>query len=331
MSVDSSQYVEFAPSGMLKNSHLQSVLASLPPRRSIVRSRARTLLTNANPVLVDCGAGVRLTGSFSPTSAPQSRGLVVMLHGWEGSADSTYILSAAPRLLAAGFDLFRLNFRDHGDTHHLNEELFHSCRLSEVIGAIQWIQRIYEPAHLFMAGFSLGGNFCLRVTAAAAEAGLDIAKTVAVCPVLDPAQTMAALDRGWVGYEKYFIYKWRNSLRLKEKAFPDLYRFDELEQLNTLTAMTEHFVVRYTEYSDLHTYLQGYAITGDRLLSLDTPTVMLLADDDPVIPIRGLADIQPAPALRVLRSKYGGHCGYINNLAFSSWVDDFIVRELTQV
>jgi predicted alpha/beta-fold hydrolase len=41
----------------------------------------------------------------------------------------------AVRLLQAGFATFRLNFRDHGDTHHLNPGLFHSNRIDEVVRA----------------------------------------------------------------------------------------------------------------------------------------------------------------------------------------------------
>ena len=93
--------------------------------------------------------------------------------------------------------------------------------------------------------------------------------------------------------------------------------------------MTEYLVIRHTEYPDLETYLRGYAITGRRLAKLRTPSVMLLADDDPVIPVAGLQDMQSSTALKILRAEYGGHCGFIYNLSLRSWVDAFIVRELS--
>jgi predicted alpha/beta-fold hydrolase len=220
MLLSASQYVDFRPTRALRNAHLQSVLASLPPRRQLVRQAASALLNSAQPVIVECGAGVRLLGSFSKATARENKGLIVMLHGWEGSADSPYILSVAPRLLAEGYDLFRLNLRDHGASHHLNQELFHSCRLPEVVGAVEWIQQHYKPGRLFLAGFSLGGNFAMRVAASAADANLRIAKVIAICPVLDPAQTMHAMEQGWQGYQKYFIRKWLRSLRLKQQAHP---------------------------------------------------------------------------------------------------------------
>ncbi len=253
-----------------------------------------------------------------------------MLHGWEGSADSTYILSVAPKLIAAGYAVFRLNFRDHGDSHHLNEELFHSCRLQEVVGAVAWIQHNFPIKPLYLAGFSLGGNFALRVAAAARAADLDIAKVVAICPVLDPAQTMAALDSGWAGYQRYFIYKWRRSLQMKQQMFPELYQFHVLAEFTNLGAMTEHFVINHTEYPDLQTYLSGYAITRGRLDELRVPGSILLADDDPVIPVAGLKDMNTPPALKIYRSGFGGHCGFIENMRLGSWMDNFVLKELAE-
>ena len=97
---------------------------------------------------------------------PQARDLVILLHGWEGSADSMYVLSLGSYLFELGCDVYRLNFRDHGPSHHLNEEIFHSCRLDEVVGAVRAIQRALRSTRR-STGFSLGGNFALRVAARA--------------------------------------------------------------------------------------------------------------------------------------------------------------------
>ena len=69
----------------------------------------------------------------------------------------------AARLLVRGFDVFRLNFRDHGDTHHLNEGLFHSNRIDEVVRAAVALSERYPIRPLVAAGYSLGGNFALRM------------------------------------------------------------------------------------------------------------------------------------------------------------------------
>ena len=71
--------------------------------------------------------------------------------------------------------MFRLNFRDHGETHHLNRAMFHSCRIDEVVGARETESRQRFTARPFViGGFSLGGNFALRVALRAPAAGIPL-------------------------------------------------------------------------------------------------------------------------------------------------------------
>jgi len=221
----------FQPPAWLANRHLQSVLPSLPFRRAAVERRAAGLIAASRDLVLDCGEGVRLMGRLAePPAEDRSpvRRLAVLLHGWEGSSESLYLLSLATLLFARGYTVLRLNLRDHGGTHALNCELFHSCRLPEVVGAVARAQALYPDHRLLLAGFSLGGNFCLRVGAKAREAGIRIARIVAVCPVLDPATTLEALERGPAIYRRYFLFKWRRSLQLKQATWPDHYDFSDL-------------------------------------------------------------------------------------------------------
>ena len=133
---------DFRPSWWLRNPHLQSMLASSSLRRRLHGRRSSRLEREAEWVTLDCGEGVRLTGAFTAQNvAARTRGLVVLFHGWEGSTQSTYVLQNGARLLAEGWDVFRLNFRDHGGSHGLNPGMFHSCRIDEVVGAVQAVRR----------------------------------------------------------------------------------------------------------------------------------------------------------------------------------------------
>ena len=88
---------EFQPPRWLRDAHLQSILPSLPPHRYWARWRARALLAAAQPWELDCGDGVRLLASHTPRAPARARsgsGTAVLLHGWEGSADSCYVLCA---------------------------------------------------------------------------------------------------------------------------------------------------------------------------------------------------------------------------------------------
>ncbi len=320
----------FRPATGLGNPHLQSLLASLKLRRPLVSRAAGALLRDSQQVLLDCGQGVRLMGEYTRAAVQPSRGLVVLLHGWEGSSASLYILSCGGRLHAEGYDIFRLNLRDHGPTHHLNPEIFHSCRLDETVAAVAEIARRWPHERLLLAGFSLGGNFALRIARQAPAAGIALARVVAVCPVLDPVRTMAQLETGFVGYRMYFLRKWRRSLLLKQTCFPELYDFGDLKALPTLTATTDFFVREYTEFPDMDSYLNGYAITGEALAGLEVPSHIITAADDPVIPAADLARLARSDALQLTITPGGGHCGFVQNWRLGSWVDEVIVAALAE-
>jgi uncharacterized protein len=303
------------------------MLASTGARRGPIARRAAPLIAAQREMLLDCGGGVRLQCFLS--TPPQSRGRpVLLLHGWEGSAQSLYVLSLGQQLFERGFDVLRLNLRDHGETHHLNRELFHSCRLPEVIGAVRALQSTLGGRPLRLVGFSLGGNFMLRVGAEAAPAGLEIAKIIAVSPVLDPSDTLRALESGFVGYSLYFVRKWWRSLLKKQAAWPSHYDFANLRRVRDLRRLTAELIRRFTDFGSLEQYLDGYAITGRRLATLAAPTTIFTSVDDPIIPAGGLERLARPPALRIVTTRFGGHCGFLDRLTGPTWVERRILVEL---
>lgn len=313
----------FAPPAWLANPHLQSILPGLRLRRPLLARRARNVLSTAREHILDCGDGVRLLGHHSaqPTGGEPAKGLMVLLHGWEGSADSLYVLSLASHLYAGGYDIFRLNFRDHGASHHLNQDIFHSCRLDEVLGAMRSIQRLFPGQPTGVAGFSLGANFALRIAAQAPAAGIELRRAIAICPVLKPHSTMDVLENGWSVYQQYFIAKWKRSLRLKQQLFPQAYDFSSILAQRSIKTMTEILVERYSDFGSLDAYLNGYAIVGDALAALQIPSHVIFALDDPIIPARDLQDLARTPYLQITAVPRGGHCGFMDRFTGESWAD----------
>jgi predicted alpha/beta-fold hydrolase len=320
---------DFMPPRWLRHHHLQSIYPSLPLRRRKVEQQAAGLRQCTRELVLDCGDGVRLLALESQQAAagrPPSDRLAVLLHGWEGSANSLYLLSLGQHLFDAGYDVVRLNLRDHGDSHALNPGLFHSCRIAEVVGAVQALQRQHRGQRLSLAGFSLGGNFSLRVGARAAAAGIDIAHIVAVCPVLDPEHTLARLESGWALYREYFVWKWKRSLRKKRAAWPDLYHsLDDILRLDNLTDMTDRLACAYGGFPSLLEYLRGYALVGAALEPLaalhSTRVRIIAAADDPIIPAIDLGRVARPPGLGITCTPYGGHCGFYEGRPGPAWIE----------
>jgi predicted alpha/beta-fold hydrolase len=259
---------------------------------------------------------------------PQPRALAILLHGWEGSAQSSYILHTGARLLAEGCDVFRLNFRDHGDTHHLNEELFHSCRIDEVVGAVRRIAEQFPQRPLLIGGFSLGGNFALRVALRAPDAGIPLAWAFGVCPVISPRAGLASIESAPWFYERYFMHKWRGSLRRKQALFPQRELFSKVELCGNMRELTRRMVQRHTDFGTLENYLDGYSIAGDKLADLRVPATILTAADDPVIPVADFRALTLAPQTELAIVEHGGHCGFIRDLSLRSWAEDFLMERM---
>ena len=315
----------FTPPRLLQNPHVQTILASLAPRKVAAAMRASKLRRDSKEHILNCGNGVRLLGAISQDKN-NAKGLVTLIHGWEGSIDSAYLLSAAGVLYAQGFNVFRLNLRDHGKSHHLNKALFNSTRLDEVIQAVAEIQRLFPHENHFLAGFSLGGNFALRVGLHAATAALHLSKIATVSPLIDPVAATTNLEEGHPVYHRYFVRKWKRSLRKKIRYYPEIDDQQTLLRLHSLTQMHDYFVPRHTDHPTTHAYLSAYKLSRQQLASLEIPTHIICSTDDPITAMLDGDLSTLSPTLDVDQVNYGGHCGFLQDFRLTSWADQRLVE-----
>ena len=319
---------EYRPPRWLRNPHVQSVLSSMPLRRAAGQRAMQRIGSQTTEHIIEVEDGVRLQGFHSQVPGQASRGLALLLHGWEGSSESSYMRHTAAHLLASGFEVFRLNFRDHGDTHHLNEDLFHSCRLSEVVQAAVEVSRRFPARPMVAAGYSLGGNFALRLALAAPTAGIPLVHAAAVCPAVDPSAVMRALESGPGLYHWYFMRKWRSSLRKKRALFPQHHDFDDTVLAQDMRGLTRWLVSKHTQMQDVEEYFSGYAVADGHLAALQVPVSVLAAADDPIIPVDSLHALQLPALSHIEVAEHGGHCGFIEGASLRGFAERWVADRL---
>jgi len=294
---------QFDPGFVLRNSHVQTIGSSLFVRTPTLPSSHRLELP--------CRDGIVLEAWHTP--GPKGR--VILIHGWLGSADSSYIKMSAAELLAEGHDIVRLNLRDHGNTAHLNEGMFNSARLGEVVDACRQL----ATQSTALVGYSLGGNFALRVAAATGIPAL------AICPPVDPEASCHAIDNGSPVYRHYFLNKWRRALAAKEAVYPDQYEFSEAMRYRTVLGLTEHFIGGLLPYPSASEYFSAYKL--DAAMLAGSPVEIIGAGDDPVIPASGFAALNGQVNQTITR--YGGHCGYVPRDWLASKQIEFAARQVS--
>ena len=307
----------FSPPFYLRNGYVQTILGS----RRFHRQRTNPVVGSARHVRIPTTVGATLGGAYSPHPSGSPKGLVILIHGWEGSIDSTYVLTTSQYLFRNRFAIFRLNLRDHGDTHALNEGLFFATLLEEVHEAVSRIARLLPNVPVFLVGFSLGGNFALRIARRCRQHPIKALRYVfSISPALDPDKATDRIDANPY-ILAYFLNKWRRSLRRKQTLFPQHYHFDGLLESNGLRQMTAALLARYSHYQDPTAYFADYTLTGNALCDIAIPTTILTAVDDPIIPVADFRDLELSGTTERIILDHGGHNGFLKGLFNGCWYE----------
>jgi len=283
------------------------------------------MAVDSRQVVIETEAGVRLQAAYAHRKNRPAKGLVILIHGWEGSTDSTYMRTTGRMLYRHGYDLFRLNLRDHGTSHHLNRGLFFATLLEEVFHAVERAVEMAGGIPVFLVGFSLGGNFALRVARQCRVKTIPgLRHVVAISPVLDPDKATDRIDADRF-ILSYFRRKWSRSLRKKQNAFPSDYDFSPAFEHGTIRGMTDLLIPRHTDFSRSKDYFRAYSLLKDALIDLPVPTTILTAADDPIIPVADFYDLRMNGNTRLVVERYGGHIGFIENHRLGCWYERQLV------
>lgn len=313
---------DFRPPWWMRAGIVQTFLASLK-----IRKRGpNPMLDAAEDVILSCEDGVRLKGSFS--RHPDNKALVIFLHGWEGSQDSTYVVSCGRYMFERGASVFRLNYRDHGDTHDLNEGLFYSTLFNEVFDAVRQAARLSDGAPVHIVGFSLGGNFALRIARSLRDLSIpNLRRIHAISPVVDPWGAAPLVDANRL-YRRYFLKKWSASLRKKQALYPETYDFSDILREKRVLGITSKLLPAYSDFDRMEDYFNAYRVDPDDLLRCPVPVEIITSADDGMIPDHDIKRLRLGPSGRVIILDHGGHNGFFQSLLGPTWYDEHIGRQV---
>jgi predicted alpha/beta-fold hydrolase len=309
----------FRPPLLLRSAHIQTILAS-----SKFRARGNNpMCETAQEMIIETADGIRLLGFYSAQNTGPAKGHVILLHGWEGSVESTYMLRTGKTLFQNGYNIFRLNFRDHGDSQHLNKGIFYAVLLDEVIEGVKQAAGLAGDLPVFLVGFSLGGNFVLRILRKCSDhshAIENLRHAVSISPVLDPQKSTTRIDQYPI-IRSYFLKKWRRSLTKKQLLYPDVYDFNDVFLHETLQAVTDILLSRYSRYASSRDYFKAYSVLGHAIEHITVPTTIITAADDPIIPVEDFPELHLNDITNIAIQPYGGHNGFLKGISLESWYE----------
>ena len=308
---------------LLKNGLFNTLVASSPIReiqqkplrKKLNRITSKQIFTSSNSQSIE----------IFETNLYKKK--VIFFPGWLGHKDSKYLIPLADLLHINNFDIVRIHPIDHGDTEHLNKDFFRATDIQTLIEAVEFIGKKYQDNEIHLIGFSLGGNIALRISAC--ESINFLKSTVVISPVIDPEISMRAMDNtSWI-LKKYFVNKWRRTLRRKMRLH-NISNVEESLRYKDLEKMTEFFTKNFSPHKNVKELFAGYAITQDTINQIKNNTLIYSSVDDPCVPIKPLYSLDQTNNVKFKPQQYGGHCGFIDDFKFNSSVYEEIVNKLSE-
>ena len=248
---------------------------------------------------------------------------VVLLHGLSGDVDSDYVRRSARRLAAHGHSIWAVNLRNAGSGRGLARNPYHSGR-SEDLAAVLVASHARNPGlrHVVI-GFSLSGNIAL-LTAAGREPLCH--GVIAINPPSDLAACADRLHQGFNRiYELRFVARLRRDIELVTRlgavrARAPVGLFDPLRSLD------DRFTAPASGFVDAADYYARCS-SAPRLSSVQVPTVLLSAIDDPLIDASVFERVPMSSNVTLHLEAHGGHMGYLARGArggYERWLDGAI-------
>lgn len=295
----------FVPAHGLQNPHLQTLWAAY--RRPVPEVPfTLELFPTADGDLVR----VARTGNEGRDGRP----LVLLLHGLNGSHRSRYIRGMAGALLAAGCEPCVLEFRGVDGGPMRTARPYHAGWTEDLAGTVARLRRAAPERTLAAIGYSLGANVLLRWLA---ECGSDapLAWAGAVSVPFDLAACAHALHRGHGRpYEAVLLRELRRvaARRVELHGHPTLTAHDVL-RCRSFYEFDDRYLAPLFGFRGAEDYYER-ASSRPILGALRVPTLLVLSEDDPIVPASALPEANElAPDTVFYRTRAGGHVGFIED------------------
>lgn len=361
----------FRPWLGLARPHLQTIVGPyLPSRRIAPRQSFRLPLPDGDTLTVhenvpNSKASISERSSGRPT-------ILVSVHGLAGCHRSPYIQRLAWWATQSGWFSYRMDLRGAGDSGLDTRYLYHAGRSDDVLTVLRFVRQRHPNGRIFLCGFSLGASITLHLLAnqlavaaddqdwslpfakrgyapmgvagdivdsdqsrspAAASADL-IDGAIAVCPPLDLALSARHIQRGINRlYDQVFARALWRALQERPRARQELGSRLPLRRPATLWDFDQQVTAPLGGFPSAEVYYRRYS-THDQVQRIAIPTLVLIAQDDPLIPFETAEQVRWSTSTKVVVTPRGGHLGFIgrsNGLARfqpTRWLEKAIVDSI---
>jgi predicted alpha/beta-fold hydrolase len=284
---------------------MQTVFPSVPllrlPRPPLCREMLE--LPDGDVTAVDWLTEIPRTTESSP--------LLVVLHGLESSAKSSYARQLLHAAAGCGWRAAVLHFRDCGDYRNRLPRRYHAGETSDLRYFLHKLRTDGHEGPLMAAGYSLGGNVLLKYLG---ESGADtpLLAAAAVSVPLNLQVSSEALSHGISRfYQNYLLRRMKTSVRRKFKPHTAAFDWDRAMGATTFAEFDDAVTAPLHGFASKDDYYDRCSSLGF-LRSIERSTLIINALDDPFLRPDIIPDESRLSDFVTLEvSERGGHVGFI--------------------
>ncbi len=292
----------YNPPIWIRNGHIATIYAGIVRKVSgLLQKRERINLPDHDFLDLD----------WSYAETPTTH-VVILIHGLEGSAQRAYIAGAAQCFNQKKYDVCAINLRGCSGTMNTLYRSYHSGATEDIEAVVQHILAQDRYTHIFIQGYSLGGNLTLKYMGENRERPSQIKAAIAVSTPCDLLSSCVALHQ-----PKNFLYAQRfkkhliAKLWLKQQQFPNKISPNTIQQIKTLKDFDDSYTSIANGFKDALDY---YAQSSSKqfLDTIDRPSLLINALNDSFLG----PECYPFEAAKknsnlfLETPKYGGHVGF---------------------
>ncbi len=248
-----------------------------------------------------------VAGHLPPEDAP----LVLLLHGLEGSARSSYAYETYRQLARHGIRSVGMNYRSCSGQINRKPYTYHAGETGDVIFVLHQLRQWFPQSALGAVGFSLGANMLLKYLG---EQGPDcpLVAATAVSPPFALERSMEVIESSVSRfYNRYFMRALHQKMLARASLLDGLVDMERVLAATTFRELDEALTVPLYGFADVWDYYRQSSC-GRYLPNISVPTLIIRALDDPLFHPEDIPyDLLAAnDCLTAVITPHGGHVGF---------------------
>jgi len=291
---------QFRPAWWLPGTHAQTLWPSLM-RRPVDIELTTERLTLPDEDFID----LAWTKGYSDK-------IVIVLHGLEGSIDSSYARGILAAIGKHGWHGVLMQFRGCSGEHNLKDRSYHSGETGDLRYLIETLRKRYPHSILCAVGFSLGGNALLKYLGEYKDNTLLKAASAISVPYL-LSYSAAKLEKGFSRlYQRHLINRLVNKTLSKFQDRQAPVDIANINKWNTFKSFDHHITAPIHGFKSVDDYYEQSS-SRQYLKHITIPTLLIHSRDDPFMSEESIPNQDDlSDSLTLELSNHGGHVGFIS-------------------